>query len=179
MSLGHSQGMRKPHEILSNSVLNLANPGSGLCPRKGALCSLGQISKPISKILMLKSTGPKTDHWGTPLTTVLCLDVVPYNTILCLWPSNQSLIHRIAHPSNPYLSHLVLQVRHPQCRAEGQEWPPSTCWPYFLLMQPRIQLAFWAVRAHCWLVSSFPSTGTHGSFSSGLHSILSSPSSHW
>jgi len=121
------------------------------------LCSLGQISKPISKILMLKSTGPKTDHWGTPLTTVLCLDVVPYNTILCLWPSNQSLIHRIAHPSNPYLSHLVLQVRHPQCRAEGQEWPPSTCWPYFLLMQPRIQLAFWAgvtsfkylARTHC------------------------------
>ena len=26
------------------------------------------------------------------------------------------------------------------------------------LMQPRIRLAFWAARVHCWLMSSFPST---------------------
>ena len=36
-----------------------------------------------------------------------------------------------------------------------------------LWMQPRIQLAFWAVRAHCWLMSSLPSTSTPGPFWKG------------
>jgi len=39
-------------------------------------------------------------------------------------------------------------------------------------MQPRMQLAFWAVEAHCWLVSSLPSTSTLRSFLSGLCSYL-------
>jgi len=48
-----------------------------------------------------------------------------------------------------------------------------TCLPwlflfiYLFLMHARIQLAFWAVRAHCWLVSSFPSTTTPGPFWQG------------
>ena len=42
-----------------------------------------------------------------------------------------------------------------------------------LLMQPRIQLAFWPVSAHCWLIVSFPSTDTPKSFSTGLLSIHS------
>ena len=42
----------------------------------------------------------------------------------------------------------------------------------FLLMQPRIQLAFWAASARCRLMSSYSSTK---SFSSGLLLIPSSP----
>ena len=41
-----------------------------------------------------------------------------------------------------------------------------------LLMQPRILLAFWAVRAHCSLMSSLPSTSISRSISAGLYSIL-------
>ena len=48
-----------------------------------------------------------------------------------------------------------------------------------LLMQPRIQLAFWAARAHCWLMSSLPSISTLRSFLAELLSILSSPSLYW
>ena len=38
----------------------------------------------------------------------------------------------------------------------------------FLLMQLRILLVFWAMSAHCWLMSSFSSTTTSNSFSTGL-----------
>jgi len=44
------------------------------------------------------------------------------------------------------------------------------------LMQPRIQLAFWAASTHCLVTLSFSSTSTPKSFSSGLLSIPSSPS---
>ena len=44
-----------------------------------------------------------------------------------------------------------------------------------LLMQSSVQLAFWAVSAHCWLMPSFSSTSTPKSFSAGLLSIPSSP----
>ena len=47
------------------------------------------------------------------------------------------------------------------------------------LMQPRVQLAFWAAGTHYWLMSSFLSTGTPKFFSSGLLSVLSSPSLCW
>ena len=39
-------------------------------------------------------------------------------------------------------------------------------------MQPRIQLAFWAAGAHCWLMSSFSPTSTPKSFSAGLVSLF-------
>jgi len=34
---------------------------------------------------MLKSTGPSTDPWGTPLVTDLHLDIEPLNTALRVW----------------------------------------------------------------------------------------------
>jgi len=43
------------------------------------------------------------------------------------------------------------------------------------LMQPRIQLAFWAVSSDCWVMLSFLSAKTPESFSSGLLSIHSLP----
>jgi len=46
-----------------------------------------------------------------------------------------------------------------------------------LLMQPRIQLTFWAASAHWWLTSSFSCTRTL-TFSTGLLSVSSSPSLH-
>jgi len=45
-----------------------------------------------------------------------------------------------------------------------------------LLIQPRIQLAFWAVNAHCQVMLSFLSTNSPKSFFAGLLSILSLPS---
>ena len=48
-----------------------------------------------------------------------------------------------------------------------------------LLMQPRIQLAFWAMGTHCSLRSSFSSTSTPKSFSAGLLSSPSCPSLYW
>lgn len=60
---------------------------------------------------MLKSTGPETDPWGTPLFTGLCLHIMPFTTILVLWPSNQFLIHWT-------------------CTSPGRwHWPPSLCPP--------------------------------------------------
>lgn len=44
-------------------------------------------------------------------------------------------------------------------------------------MQPRTALAFWAASAHCWPISSPPSTSTPKSFRAGLLSICSSPAS--
>ncbi|KAK4816395.1 hypothetical protein QYF61_016712 [Mycteria americana] len=43
-------------------------------------------------------------------------------------------------------------------------------------MQPRTWLVFWAVSAHCWLMSSFSSSSIPKSTSTGLLSIPSSPS---
>lgn len=48
-----------------------------------------------------------------------------------------------------------------------------------LVIKPKMQLAFWAVSAHCWLVSSFSSTRTLKSFFSVLFSIQSSFSLCW
>ena len=48
-----------------------------------------------------------------------------------------------------------------------------------LLMQPRTQLAFWAVSAHCWVMLSFLSTNTPKSFSARLLYTPSSPSLYW
>lgn len=43
-------------------------------------------------------------------------------------------------------------------------------------MQPRIQLAFWALSVHCWVILSFLSTNIPKFFSSGLFSVHFSPS---
>ena len=40
-------------------------------------------------------------------------------------------------------------------QSRGVGSPPFTCWPHFL-MQLRKRMAFWAVRVHCWLMSSLP-----------------------
>ncbi|KAK4812348.1 hypothetical protein QYF61_017125 [Mycteria americana] len=68
----------------------------------------------------------------------------------------------------------ILQVGSHQGRAEGQDHLPRLL-ATLLWMQPRIRLAFWAVSAHCWLMSSFSPISTPKSFSAGLLSITSSP----
>ena len=45
----------------------------------------------------------------------------------------------------------------------------------YILMQPRVQLAFWDAKTHCWLIFSFLSTNTPKSFSTELLSIYSLP----
>lgn len=47
--------------------------------------------------------------------------------------------------------------------------------PMLLLVLPRVWLAFWAMRAHCWFMSSFLSTGTFKTFSTVLL-YMTSPS---
>ena len=68
----------------------------------------------------------------------------------------------------------VLQVRPHQCRAEGQDHS-LVLLATLLCMQPRIQLAFWAVRSHCWLMFIFSSTSTPSSFfgRAVLHAYIS------
>ena len=62
-------------------------------------------------------------------------------------------------------------------RAEQSGRIPSLdLMPTLLVMQPRIQLAFWAASAHWWLMSGFSSTSTAKSFLAGLLSIHSLPS---
>jgi len=48
-----------------------------------------------------------------------------------------------------------------------------------LLMQPRILLAFFAARAHCWLMSSLVSSRTTRFFSLKLLSSQFDPSIYW
>ena len=69
----------------------------------------------------------------------------------------------------------ALQGGSDESGAEGEN-PPLALLPTLLWMQPRTQLAFWAVSTHCWLTVSFPSTNIPKSFSLGLFSIHSSPS---
>ena len=65
-------------------------------------------------------------------------------------------------------------------RAEQKGRIPSLDWlAMFPLMQPRVRLAFWTVSTHCWLMSSFSSTGTHKSFLAELLSITLAPSLYW
>ena len=54
--------------------------------------------------------------------------------------------------------------------------PSSDLLAMLLLMQPVVQLAFWAASAHCHLMLSFSFTSTPKSFSSGLLSTHSLPS---
>jgi len=67
----------------------------------------------------------------------------------------------------------VLQMGPQEGSAERDRITSLDLLATLLLMQPEIRLAFWAVRAHCWLMSIFPSTSTPRSFLAGLHSILS------
>ena len=53
-------------------------------------------------------------------------------------------------------------------QSRGAESTPSTCWS-----------CFWAVRANCWLMSSFLSTSTPKSFLASLLLIPSAPHLYW
>ena len=79
----------------------------------------------------------------------------------------------------PHLD-TVVQVRSHQHKAEGR-FTSLNLLTMLLLMQLTIRLAFWAVRAHFWIVSSLPSLNTLKTFPAGLCSILTSPSlySYW
>ena len=66
----------------------------------------------------------------------------------------------------------VLQVGPHQSRAAVISLNLLTTLP---LMQPKIQLAFQAVNAHCCLISRISSTSAPESFSAGLLSVPSSP----
>lgn len=57
---------------------------------------------------MLKSTGPKTDPWGTLLMLCVQVEASSLMTTLRLRPSNQLLIHQVVYPSNPFLSNLEI-----------------------------------------------------------------------
>ena len=61
----------------------------------------------------------------------------------------------------PHLQ-TMLQVR-PHSRAEGQQHLPDLL-AVLLWMQPRVRLAVWAVRAHCWIMPSFHLPVTPGLF---------------
>ena len=60
----------------------------------------------MSLIRMLKSTGPRTDPWGTLLVPGLHPDTDPLIKTLWLCPASQFLIHWTVHPSNPHFSNL-------------------------------------------------------------------------
>ena len=57
-----------------------------------------------------RALAPRQTPWGTLLITGLHLDTVPFNSTLCLWLSNQQVIHQIVHSTNPYLSNLKIRM---------------------------------------------------------------------
>jgi len=60
----------------------------------------------------------------------------------------------------------VLQVRPHQHRVEGQDHLPHPA-GHASFDAAQDTVTFWAVRAHCWLIFSFPSTSTPGLFLQG------------
>jgi len=94
--------------------------------------------------------------------------------VALLWMLSNSLCLSCTEDSTPAGSAPGEASQH---RAEGQQHLPDLL-AVLLWMQPRVWLAVWAVRAHCWLMCSFHSSGTPG-LSAWLHSILSSPSLYW
>ena len=62
----------------------------------------------MSLIKMSKSTGPKTDPWGTPHVTSLYLAIESLIATLFLWPFKQFLTHHVVHPSDLHLSNLKI-----------------------------------------------------------------------
>jgi len=86
------------------------------------LAEVHSVPRSRSLIKMLKTTGPKTVPWGTPLVIGVHLDIEPLTTTVWLWVSNQFLIHWIVYPPN-----LSFQFRdknvlwdHIKCIAEVQ-----------------------------------------------------------
>ena len=71
-----------------------------------------------------------------------------------------------------------LQVGSPQSTVEQQNQLPRPA-GHVAFMQPRIELAFWSVSAHSWLMFSFSSTSTSKPFLAGLLASRSSPSLYW
>ena len=59
---------------------------------------------------ILKSTGPSTDSWRSPIITSLHLDIEPLTTALWLQPSEQFFIHWIAQHSNKYVPNLEIRI---------------------------------------------------------------------
>jgi len=71
----------------------------------GVICKLteGPLNpSSISLRKMLSKTGPKAEHWGTPLVTGRQLDLTPFTTTLCARPFSQFFIQRRVHPSKPW-----------------------------------------------------------------------------
>lgn len=60
-----------------------------------------------------------------------------------------------------WMQHFKVELH--QSRIKGQNYLPQTSWPPTLL-QPRIQLDFWAASTHCSLISNFSATSTSKSF---------------
>jgi len=134
--------------------------------------------------------------WGTVLVTDLpsrhwgidhySLDLIP-QPVLC--PSNSPLIKSISLQSGEnerralryWALHMWMQYYQWGLSSAQQRGRITSLdlLVMHLLIQPRGGLTFWAVRAHCWLMSSLPSTSTPRYFSPGLCSDLSSPSLYW
>jgi len=118
--------------------------------------SLLQLHSPSSQPVLVGEVFHPRDHFcGPPLVTLQQFYVPP--------------VLRIPHLD------AVLQVRPHQHRVERKDHLPALL-AALLWMQLRMQLSLWAVRAHCWLMSSFPPTSTPRSFLASLCSILTFPS---
>jgi len=81
----------------------------------------GTLDPTMLLIKILKSTGVRTEPWGTPLMTGLHLVINPSTTTLWLHPPNQLFIFWIVQPSNPCFFNLDLG----ECGGPHQN--PCTC----------------------------------------------------
>jgi len=113
-------------------------------------------------------------YWSVPLSTAISDRESKHSLELlgsfllfyhqnCLEPQNHlswsmCLLHWGLHKWAPYSGWDSTSGE----ERRGEDHLPSTCWP--LLIQSRIWLAFWAVRAHFWLMSSLPSTSITSRF---------------
>jgi len=106
---------------------------------------------------------PKEYQWAllVPTTTTWCLpswDTQPIGLPSPV-PINVGCFG-LPSISEPRTGHSIPDVTSPVQR-RGGESPPSTCWQHFLL-QPRIPLAFLAIRAHYSLVANLFLSGHSG-----------------
>ena len=112
-------GLAEPHDVCPGPRLQLVQvPADNIlsfwcvsCTTQlGVICKLaeGALDPTVCVSLMniLHSAGPNIDPRGTPIVTILHLDIDPLTATLWLRPSNRFLIHPTVHPSNPYLSNL-------------------------------------------------------------------------
>ena len=88
LSVSRSLWMASVPSVVSIAPLSLVS--------SAILLKVHLIPLSVSSIKMLKSTGPRTDPWGTALMTVLHLDTESLTTTLWLWSSNQLFIHLIS-----------------------------------------------------------------------------------